>query len=70
MISEDKKNQIKTYLLHLWRNTFGPVEYNPPTADQCEKMGFSHEEGVAFYDECLAKSGMVEVKPGFWDYKK
>jgi hypothetical protein len=70
MMTDDQQAQSKAYLRHLWRNTFGPVECDPPTPEQCEKLGFSHEEGIAFYDECLAKSGMIEVKPGFWDYKK
>ena len=70
MIPEEMQSKIKWRLRRLWQNTFGPIEYNPPTPEQCEKLGFSHEEGVAFYHECLAKSGMLEVKPGFWDFKK
>jgi hypothetical protein len=69
MIPKELQSKIKWLLRMLWQNTYGPIEYNPSTREQREKLGFSHEEGIAFYDECLAKSGIIEVKPGFWDFK-
>ncbi len=72
MIPKDTAARLRDNLLWYWRNSlmYGPIAYDPPDPDRCKKLGFTHEEGIVFYDECLKKSGMTEISLGFWDYKK